>query len=63
MPSVKDEWNDAVVRLERFREANPDVKITPPGNGTLMWKARQGDILIERFNLGRLMDVLEARDR
>jgi hypothetical protein len=62
MPSVKDEWNDAVMRLERFREANPDVKITPPGNGNLMWKVRAGDILLERFSLGRLMDVLEARD-
>jgi hypothetical protein len=63
MRSVKGDWNDSVTRLLKFRADHPDITITPPDNRTLMWKARQGtDLLVERFSLGGLMDVLEARD-
>jgi hypothetical protein len=60
MRPVNGGWEDQVPRLQRFRDDHPDITITPPGEHTLMWKARKGDVVIaEHFSLRRLLDALE----
>jgi len=54
---------DAVIRLERFKEQHPDVQVTPPGPQTgAFWKAvDQGAEVADGYWLTQLMDKLERK--
>ena len=51
---------DSVVRLREFERLHPEVIITGPGPGRLLWVARAGGkILCAEYWLGQLLDDLE----
>ena len=51
---------DDVPRLAAYREAHPEVDITPPGPGSLLWVARRdGRIICADWWLSKLLDALD----
>jgi len=60
MNVVSSQLEDPVDRLRWFRELHPDIKITPPGPATMLWRAeKDAETLAESFWLERLMNQLE----
>jgi hypothetical protein len=50
---------DSVVRRQRFEAAHPEITITPPGPGRLLWTARAGGrVLAAAYWLDQLLDDL-----
>ena len=50
---------DSVVRRREFEAAHPEITITPPGPGRLLWTARAGGkILCAEYWLDDLLDDL-----
>ena len=50
---------DSVARLREFERLHPEVVITGPGPGRLLWVARAGGkILAAEYWLGQLLDDL-----
>jgi len=51
---------DDVPRLADYRAAHPEVDITPPGPGQMLWIARRdGAIIAADWLLGKLLDTLD----
>jgi hypothetical protein len=51
---------DSVVRRREFERMHPEIVITPPGPGRLLWTARAGGrILAAAYWLDQLLDDLE----
>jgi hypothetical protein len=56
--------DDQVPRLRAYQAAHPEVQITPPGPGSLLWVARRdGMIVAADYWLGLLLDALDWLDR
>lgn len=50
---------DDVPRLAAYREAHPEVDISPPGPGQTLWVARRDGVIIAAdYWLGQLLDTL-----
>jgi hypothetical protein len=50
---------DSVVRRRAFEQEHPEISITPPGPGRLLWTARAGGkILCAEYWLDDLLDDL-----
>lgn len=52
--------DDAVLRRKQFKEAHPEIVITPPGPRTCLWTAhRDGTLLASGYQLSTLLDTLD----
>ena len=52
---------DQVPRLEKFRAAHPGIRVDAPAGTSGLWSAhRGGQVLVAEYDLGRLLDRLEA---
>lgn len=54
---------DDVPRLADYRAAHPEVDISPPGPGQMLWIARRDGVIVAAdWLLGKLLDTLDWLD-
>jgi hypothetical protein len=59
MTGPRPDDRDSVMRLQQFEASHPEITITPPGPGRLLWVARAGGkILCAEYWLDDLLDGL-----
>lgn len=67
LSGVRGQGGGQLLRLAEYRAAHPQVRIVPIREANLVWQARMpsasgGEHIVTRYELGALLDKLDAID-